>query len=79
MGFKGYLWAVPGAAAGVFENGQEENSCFRALCPPKKLVLGVLFISEGCIMKEKARRSSSEVNEMRYITILICSCHLANF
>ena len=39
--------------------------------PAEKLILGVLFISEGCIMKEKARRSSFEVSEMRYITILI--------
>ena len=30
-------------------------------------------------MKEKARRSSFEVSEMWYITILICPCHLANF
>ena len=48
---------------------------FRALWPPKKLILRVLFISEGCEMKEKARRSSFEVSETRYIAIIICPCH----
>ena len=40
---------------------------FRALWPPKKLILRVLFISEGYEMKEKARGSSFEVSETRYI------------
>ena len=63
----------------AFLKVDKKRKLFSCLVPAEKLILGVLFISEGCIMKEKARRSSFEVSEMRYITILICPCHLANF
>ena len=66
MGFKGDAWAIPGAVAGVFK---VEKSHFHALWLPKKFILRVLFISEGCKMKEKACGSSFEVSETRYIAL----------